>query len=113
MPAAIREVFPNTIHRLCKWHILVRVMPFLRELYAQFQDKDFKGKFTSVVNHPLTVWEIENAWQMLLDEFELHDHEALASLYSNREQWVPAYFKQDYCGTMVSTQRGESINSVV
>jgi len=114
MPAAIVKVFPGVIHRLCKWHILNKFMPQLNELFARFARMDFKAKFYSVINHPLTIKEFEDAWKMLIiDEFKLAEHETLNTLYGIREEWVPAYFKTDYCGTMVSTQRGESVNHLV
>jgi hypothetical protein len=66
MPAAIKEVFPGTIHRLCKWHILFKYSAQLNELYSTYSKRDIKGKFYSVINHPLTVHEFENAWKMLI-----------------------------------------------
>lgn len=109
MPAAIAKVFPSTIHRLCKWHILNKFGPPLNELYTRFANREFKGKLHYVINHPLTVNEFEAAWKMLVvDEFGLGEHPRLKTLYDHRAQWVPSYFNSDYCGTMVSTQRGES-----
>jgi hypothetical protein len=67
-----------------------------------------------VINHPLTVHEFENAWKMLIvDEFSLGENATLRTLYAIRQEWVPAFFKTDYCGTMVSTQQGESVNNIV
>jgi hypothetical protein len=34
-------------------------MPFLNELYARFDDKDFKTKLQSIIHHPLTPREFE------------------------------------------------------
>jgi hypothetical protein len=68
MPIALRIVFPNTIHRLCLWHVQNRFMPFLNELYARFADKDFKTQFQSIIHHPLTPPEFECAWEMMLEE---------------------------------------------
>jgi hypothetical protein len=114
MPAAIEEVFPGTIHRLCKWHILSKFSAQLKELYSTYSKRDFKGKFYSVINHPLTVHEFENARKMLImDEFSLGENATLRTLYAIQQEWVPAFFKIDYCGTMVSTQRGESVNNIV
>ncbi|WVZ52494.1 hypothetical protein U9M48_003548, partial [Paspalum notatum var. saurae] len=50
---------------------------------------------------------------MMLDKFNLHDDVTLKNLYEIREEWIPAFFKQDYCGVMVSTQRSESMNKLV
>ena len=88
-------------------------MPHLNELYARFEDMDFKTRFQSIIHHPLNEMEFEAAWQMMLDDFQLHENNTLARLYEIRKDWVPAFFKGDYCGLMVSTQRSESMNKLV
>lgn len=59
MPAAIKHVFLDTIHRLCLWHVINKFQPLLNELYAMFEKLHFKEKFQSVVHHPLTPGEFE------------------------------------------------------
>ena len=113
MPEAIKKVFPKSIHRLCRWHVLINFMPLLNELYARFEKRNFKELFQLVINHPMTVTEFERAWEWMLGKFELHGDPTMQSLYETRKQWVPAYMKPLYCGTMVSTQRGESVNFIV
>ena len=49
-------------------------MPFLNELYARFEEMDFKTRFQSIIHHPLTELEFETAWSMLLEDFHLHDN---------------------------------------
>ncbi|XP_020404390.1 protein FAR1-RELATED SEQUENCE 5-like [Zea mays] len=113
MPVALGRVFPNTIHRLCLWHVQNRYMPYLNELYARFEEEDFKTRFQSIIHHPLTVTEFETAWAMLIDDFHLHDNISLSRMYEIRKDWIPAFFKHDYFGLMVSTQRSESMNKLV
>jgi hypothetical protein len=74
---------------------------------------DFKTRFQSIIHHPLNEMEFEAAWQMMLDDFQLHENNTLARLYEIRKDWVPVFFKGDYCGLMVSTQRSESMNKLV
>lgn len=113
MPAAIRVVFPDAVHRLCLWHVINKYQPLLNELYALFKEKKFQEKFRSVIYHPLTPVEFETAWQMLVNEFELQAEPTLQLLYEIRAEWVPCYFKDDFCGIMSSTQRSESVNHIV
>jgi hypothetical protein len=113
MPIALRTVFPKTVHRLCLWHVQNRFMPFLNEIYARFAVKDFKTTFQSIIHHPLTPHEFECAWEMMLEEFNLHEDMTLRKLYEIRKEWIPAFFKNDFCGVMVSTQRSESMNRLV
>ncbi|WVZ98225.1 hypothetical protein U9M48_043692, partial [Paspalum notatum var. saurae] len=113
MPVALGRVFPNTIHRLCLWHVQNRFRTHLNELYKRFEDRDFKAKFQSIIHHPLTPFEFEAAWEWMLDEFSLRDDTTLKSLHEIRKEWISAFFKDDFCGVMVSTQRSESMNKVV
>ena len=113
MPVALKRVFPNTIHQLCLWHVQNRYMPFLNELYARVEEVDFKTRFQSIIHHPFTELEFETAWSMMLEEFHLHDNMTLNKMYGIRKDWVPAFFKNDYFGLMLSTQRSESMNKLV
>ena len=69
MPIALGRVFLNTLHRLCLWHVQNRYMPHLNELYARFEEMDFKTRFQSIIHHPLNEMEFEAAWQMMLNDF--------------------------------------------
>jgi hypothetical protein len=88
-------------------------MPHLNELYARFEEMDFKIRFQSIIHHPLNEMEFEASWQMMLNDFQLHENNTLVRLYEIRKDWVPAFFKGDYCGLMVSTQRSETMNKLV
>jgi hypothetical protein len=50
---------------------------------------------------------------MMLDEFKRHEDVGLIKLYEIWKDWIPAFFKKDFCGVMVSTQRSESMNKLV
>jgi hypothetical protein len=61
----------------------------------------------------LTPYEFESAWAMMLDEFKLHEDVGLRKLCDIRKDWIPTFFKKDFCGVMVSTQCSESMNKLV
>jgi hypothetical protein len=90
-----------------------RYMPYLNELYARFEEVDFKTRFQSIIHHPLNEVEFEATWQMMLNDFHLHKNNTLVRLYEIHKDWVPAFFKGDYCGLMVSTQRSKNMNKLV
>ncbi|CAL4981349.1 unnamed protein product [Urochloa decumbens] len=113
MAVAIEKEFPGVVHKICRWHLVNKHMPQLINLFGMYANKNFKEKFNSVLNHPLTPKEFEAAWQELLDEFELDKDSTLESLHNQRELFIPAYFKDVYCGRMASTQRSESSNFVM
>jgi hypothetical protein len=50
---------------------------------------------------------------MMLEEYNLHEDVTLGKLYEMRKEWIPSFFKNDFCGVMVSTQRSESMNRLV
>ena len=53
-------------------------MPHLNELYARFEDMDFKTRLQSIIHHPLNEMEFEAAWQMMLNDFQLHENNTLS-----------------------------------
>jgi hypothetical protein len=88
-------------------------MPHLNELYVIFEEADFKTRFQSIIHHSLNEMKFETTWQMMLNDFHLHENNTLARWYEIRKDWVPAFFKGDYCGLIVSTQRSESMNKLL
>lgn len=111
MAAAIKKVFKNTQHRLCRWHMLKKYKSELKKLYKQHVG--LKIKLLTVINHPLTPAELEAAWKELVKEYGIQEDETMKGLYDSRHLWVAAYFKPLYCGRMTSTQRSESVNKMI
>ncbi|KAL6850343.1 hypothetical protein ACP4OV_020970 [Aristida adscensionis] len=102
MVATLQLEFPDTSHHNC-----------LSELYIKYDEEGFREKFDAVLNHPLTPLEFETAWDELITEFGLHEHPTMMALYHQRKNFIPAYFKHDYCGRMTSTQRSECTNFIM
>ncbi|XP_074288709.1 protein FAR1-RELATED SEQUENCE 5-like [Silene latifolia] len=111
MKPAIEEVFPNTSHRLCMWHIMKK----LREKVDAYlwQDEDFKKRLNACVwNNHCEPDEFEEAWANIMIDYDLVDHPWFSSLYEIKEDWVPAYFREIFmAGIMRVTSRSESENS--
>ncbi|XP_035830049.1 protein FAR1-RELATED SEQUENCE 5-like [Helianthus annuus] len=99
MKAAISEVFTDARHRLCMWHIM-------KKLPTKIHGDLLQNSELRALMHRL-VWSIhmkpstfETRWQLLND------------MYSIRDQWVPAYFRDiPMCCLMKTTSRCESSNS--
>lgn len=111
MEGAIKEVFPNTTHRWCRWHVLRKAREHLGELYSR--RSGFKEEFRNIINNMLTIPEFEAAWQHMLQKYQLKSNKYLAQIYSNREKWAKPYFKGKFCAGQTSTQRSESDNSMI
>ena len=83
MEASIKE-FLGITHKICRWHVVNKLSANLNELYSMYEKEDFKEKFNSVLNHPLTPGEFEEAWKELITEFNLEKNSALQNLYDQR-----------------------------
>ncbi|XP_021972021.2 protein FAR1-RELATED SEQUENCE 5-like [Helianthus annuus] len=111
MKAAISEVFTDSRHRLCMWHIM-------KKLPTKIAGDLLQNSELRALMHRL-VWSIhmkpstfETRWQLLMAEYGLQDHDWLNDMYSIRDQWVPAYFRDiPMCCLMKTTSRCESSNS--
>ncbi|XP_038684103.1 protein FAR1-RELATED SEQUENCE 5-like [Tripterygium wilfordii] len=87
MTKAIAELFPNTVHRYCMWHILMKFSEKLdavkmRDHYTQFQQCIWRSE---------TPEEFETEWAELLEQSGLSSNEWLRNLYEIRFKWIPAY----------------------
>lgn len=108
MEIAIADVWKDTVHRWCKWHVLKRVRECVGPKYTQ--DKDFRDKFHKMLNEMMTVGEFERSWKELLCQYGLETNPFLMQIYETRQKWVKSYFHGVFCARMTSTQRSESAN---
>uniref|UniRef100_K3YDN6 Protein FAR1-RELATED SEQUENCE n=1 Tax=Setaria italica TaxID=4555 RepID=K3YDN6_SETIT len=111
MAAAIRKVFKQTQHRLCRWHMLKKYKAELKKLYKIHDG--MKVKLLTIINHPLTPTVFESAWNELVDEYGIREDDTIHRLWESRKLWVAVYLKPLYCGRMTSIQRSESINKMI
>uniref|UniRef100_A0A8R7P010 Protein FAR1-RELATED SEQUENCE n=1 Tax=Triticum urartu TaxID=4572 RepID=A0A8R7P010_TRIUA len=61
----------------------------------------------------LTVDEIENAWTILMEKYNLKQHPYMIEIYEIRTKWVKPYFKGVLCARMTSTQHNKSANNML
>uniref|UniRef100_A0A2P2IVI3 Protein FAR1-RELATED SEQUENCE n=1 Tax=Rhizophora mucronata TaxID=61149 RepID=A0A2P2IVI3_RHIMU len=107
--SAIMQVFPDTRHRLCKWHIFKKCQEKLSHMFLKHPT--FEADFHKCVNLTESIEEFESCWLSLVDGYELRDHEWIQTLYSDRRQWVPVYLRDTFFAEMSITQRSDSMNS--
>ncbi|KAJ1691397.1 hypothetical protein LUZ63_015552 [Rhynchospora breviuscula] len=109
MRIAIKEVFPNTVHRCCQWHVMRKASDHLGALYNL---KDgFEDELKRVINCSMTVSEFEEGWRNMLVNHDLRNNRHLKNMYESRSEWVPAYFRDVFCANMSTSQRSESANA--
>lgn len=109
--SAIATVFPNTIHRLCVWHMYQNAAKHLSHVFQG--SKTFKKDFGKCVFYFEAVDEFILAWNDMLKAYNLEDNEWLQRLFQCKEKWALVYGRQTFCADMISTQRSESINAML
>uniref|UniRef100_A0A5B6YN49 Protein FAR1-RELATED SEQUENCE n=1 Tax=Davidia involucrata TaxID=16924 RepID=A0A5B6YN49_DAVIN len=107
--SAIMQVFPETRHRFCKWHIFKKCQEKLSHVFLKHPN--FEADFHKSVNLTDSVEEFESCWLSLVDKYDLREHEWLQTIYSARGQWVPVYLRDTFFAEMSITQRSDSMNS--
>ncbi|XP_019192724.1 PREDICTED: protein FAR1-RELATED SEQUENCE 12-like [Ipomoea nil] len=107
MAAAIAQVFSNSNHRLCIWHIGENSKKHIKGLRNK---KGFLELFNFLLKYTDTEAEFEFYWTRMMTEYGCHKNVWLNKLYSNREKWCPAFSKEYFSGGILSSQRSESMN---
>ncbi|KAK9062524.1 hypothetical protein SSX86_019711 [Deinandra increscens subsp. villosa] len=112
MRSAVLKVFPTSAHRLCMWHIMMK-------LPAKIKGCNVDNDEVRTAIHNL-VWDVlidkddfEMRWNTLMSQYNLTGHDWLNDMYGIRERWVPCYFSHlDMCCLMKTTSMCESSNAM-
>ncbi|KAK1383118.1 hypothetical protein POM88_020853 [Heracleum sosnowskyi] len=107
---AISLVWPNIVHRHCKWHIMNKFSGKIRPSLAS--NKMFMDKMKSFIwaDH-LSIEEFEEGWKSVIEDYDLADNDWLNEMYDLRKEWIPAYFNNvEMAGLLRTTSRSESSN---
>uniref|UniRef100_A0A0E0F3Z3 MULE transposase domain-containing protein n=1 Tax=Oryza meridionalis TaxID=40149 RepID=A0A0E0F3Z3_9ORYZ len=110
MKAAIAQILPNTVHRLCMWHTMEKVPekvgPSIRE-DGEFWDRLHKCVWGSEDSD-----NFESEWNSIMAKYGLIGNEWFSTKFDIRQSWIPAYFMDiPLVGILRTTSRSESANS--
>ncbi|WOL02612.1 protein FAR1-RELATED SEQUENCE 5-like [Canna indica] len=105
--SAISRVFPETRHRIYKWHILNKCNEKLSDVYVT--RNAFKQEFEKCINQSETADIFESSWISLLEKYDLGENSWLQFLFSIRQKWVPVYVKDAFTAEISDTQKPESL----
>ena len=110
MKAAIAQILPETVHRLCMWHIMEkvpeRVGPSIRA------DEDFWKLLNKCVWGSENPDEFESQWNFIMTKYGLMEKEWFSTKFAIRQSWIPPYFMDiPLAGVLRTTQRSKSANS--
>ena len=107
--AAISEVFKNSIHRCCFFHVLrlakTKLGPLLRE------GNPFADAFFACIYGTDTVQEFEICWQQMIQKFALSENKHLQNMWKSKHTWAPVYFRHRFFPFTSTTGRSEGLNS--
>ncbi|XP_074265963.1 protein FAR-RED IMPAIRED RESPONSE 1-like [Silene latifolia] len=108
---AVPAVFKKARHRFCMWHIMKKVTDKVGSTICK--ETDFLSRLNNVVwSEDLEPEEFEENWAKVISEFSLEDNKWLTDKFAERDQWIPAYFRNVPMGNILkTTQRSESSNS--
>ena len=111
MAQSIKKIFPTSVHRCCRWHIMKKAQEKLGALLGQ--NPGLSKDFNNYVDFSLTPEEFEAGWCELMMKYEAMTDSHFKNLYKYRETWVPCYFKHQFFPFLQSTQCSEGFNTVL
>ncbi|XP_030970242.1 protein FAR1-RELATED SEQUENCE 5-like [Quercus lobata] len=87
MSAAIKSVFPESRHRLCVWHLD-------RNAFANLPNTEAYQSFITCMVQYVTLDEFEDMWKKMIDKHNLHNHEWLHEMSTQRCEAMNAFFNR-------------------
>ncbi|PIN12418.1 hypothetical protein CDL12_14969 [Handroanthus impetiginosus] len=111
MAKALAIKWPKTYHRLCIWHIYQNAAMHLSHVFTHFVS--FSKDFSSCIYDYEEEEEFLNAWQEMLEKYGLQSNKWLERMFKIREKWALVYGRQIFCADLTTTQRSESMKSVL
>lgn len=105
---AVAEVFPESCHCFCLWHVLSKVPERLDRV--TMRHGEFMAKFKKCVLNSGTREQFEKRWWKMVEKFELGNEGWLCSIYEDRKRWIPVYMKGRFLAGMSTLQRPEGMS---
>ncbi|KAH6784018.1 hypothetical protein C2S52_008977 [Perilla frutescens var. hirtella] len=108
---AVQRSLPETRHRLCMWHIMLKVSD---KVLAHLRKNElFREKFNNIVwSDFIEPVEFEKKWEEIMVEFGLTETSWFSSMFDIPKDWIPAYFRDfPLSGLCRTTSISESVNN--
>ncbi|XP_062093424.1 protein FAR1-RELATED SEQUENCE 5-like [Humulus lupulus] len=111
MEKALESQWPKTTHRLCIWHIYQNAAKNLSRVFQNFREftKDFSSCIYDYDENDVFI----EAWNSMLEKYDLRDNKWLKKMFNLKEKWALVYERETFCADMTTTQRSESMNNVI
>jgi len=104
--AAVSQVLPKARHCISKWHVLREGQERLAHVCRTYPN--FQVELYNCINLTETIEEFESFWATIIDKYDLERNDWLQSLYNNRRQWAPAYFRDSFFAAVSPNQGVDS-----
>ncbi len=109
IPAALTQVFPAAQHQLCIWHIAKNIRLHVKRAEVATTAVECFGKLSAVTDEV----EFEIQWKQLIDRLDDGERGYMQHIYFQRQKWSAVWTSRMRNLGIKSTQRAESLNSVV
>ncbi|XP_021727215.1 protein FAR1-RELATED SEQUENCE 5-like [Chenopodium quinoa] len=104
------QVFPNTRHRLCLWHLIQNAVTRFGVLKS---DDTFKAAFMKCLSGCINEAQFEVCWDSMMTKYKLKNNSWFKRLYSLKHKWSTTLSKDFLSAGILSSQRSESTNHAV
>ncbi|KAK0593651.1 hypothetical protein LWI29_007821 [Acer saccharum] len=84
MHKAIKTVMPESVRRLCCWHLE-------RNVYTNVHYGNFTRAFCNCMLNFMTEDEFDLQWFSMVENFGLNNNEWVSTMYSKRKQWAETF----------------------
>ncbi|KAM0017157.1 putative transcription factor interactor and regulator CCHC(Zn) family [Helianthus debilis subsp. tardiflorus] len=110
MKVAIRDIFPDSRHRLCMWHIMKKIADKVGIKLSS--DNVFKRRLCDIVwTDAIDPDVFERFWSEIMIDYSLNSNKWFSDMFQIRSDWIPAYYRHELMsGLMRTTSRSESEN---
>lgn len=115
MNRAIQNVFPDTKHRLCCWHLERNLRKKILSSLGGISYKIVRKTFWKLAKYDLGEEFYESEMQQLLTLCAGKESaiQAINHLHQQRVKWVKSFNRSLFCMDQSSTSRAESVNSII
>lgn len=103
---AVSQVLPKARHCISKWHVLREGQERLAHVCRT--NPNFQVELYNCINLTETIEEFESSWATIIDKYGLGRNDWLQSLYNDRKQWTPAYFRDSFFAAVSPNQGVDS-----
>ncbi|XP_027158096.1 protein FAR1-RELATED SEQUENCE 5-like [Coffea eugenioides] len=111
MAKGLTSTWPEIRHRLCIWHIFQNAAIHLNHVFENF--KQFANDFSRCLYDFDEEEDFISEWDAMLKKYDLEDNDLLNRMFKIKEKWALVYGRETFCADMTTTQRSESMNSVI